>query len=1063
MASVVREISFFVNGVKVSKLVTQSGLTVVLADVEGPLVEGAFVLATEAHDDDGCPHTLEHLVFLGSEQYPYKGILDGLANRCLAQGTNAWTDVDHTAYTLTTAGAEGFLNLLPVYLDHILYPTLTDTGFHTEVHHITGTGEDAGVVYCEMQGRENNEGDLMMTRLRRLMYPGDCGFSAETGGLMANLRELRVEKVRQYHRDFYRPDNMCLIISGKVERDAVLKALAPVEARIASKGPLPKMQRPWQSAVPPVTESVTEEVRFPSDDEESGTVIVAWRGPQAMELDQVVAMKILWQYLTESAVAPLQQTFVEIDDPYCTDVTAEYCENAVYVQYVEFEDVPLNKMAKLAKMLPQTLRTIATQGIDMDRMHDVIHRSALERVEHLETRPHSAVQFAVIGHFLYGQRDDQLGAMLDEIGRVRSMKSRDQAFWVGLINSMLELPCVTLLGKPSKKLAKSMANGERQRVAQQCKKLGKKKLEQLARDLDHAMDRNNAEIPRAIFDSFANPDIGRIPFVPVATIRNGELVTPPPPPQVAAVLQPLQAGEARTPVWTQFDHIPSEFVQMKVFLETSSLPESLRSYLELYLDIIFETPIERDGQLVSHKEIVASLERDTVSYSNGLGIGGANFVCGLFSQLLVLELKLETSKYELGVCWLRELLWQTRFIPERLKIGITKLKNDIPKHKRDGEEVCEAGTRQMLFAPGSNHLACNFMHQQRFLKSLLKRLEDPVDALKVCEEMDSFRAALCRPENIRVHVVADIGRLSPGSSPARPWQTDFLPPSFAGQSFASSVQSVRSAKQLVRCADAERVKGCAIGVAAIESAFLVQAVCTAPPDFQHPDRAALLVLIEYLICMEGVFWKQIRGLGLAYNYHMSVSLEEGVTYFSLSKSQNVSKAYQAAAEIVSSLLSKKEGFDAITLQSARSSVVFSVISREENAAAAATQSLMNYLRQDTWNGNQQLLERVRAVTEDDLFRVLDVYIRPLFDASKVSTTVTLNPTKVEQTLSEFAGLGRPLLVTSLEQHFFGAEADAETEDTDEEDDEDGEDDSCSSDCSDSDDDRSRGKKAPKRR
>jgi Zn-dependent M16 (insulinase) family peptidase len=77
--------------------------------------------------------------------------LDSLANRAIAQGTNAWTDVDHTCYTITTAGSKGFLNLLPIYVDHILYPTLTDTGYHTEVHHINGKGEDAGVVYSEMQ------------------------------------------------------------------------------------------------------------------------------------------------------------------------------------------------------------------------------------------------------------------------------------------------------------------------------------------------------------------------------------------------------------------------------------------------------------------------------------------------------------------------------------------------------------------------------------------------------------------------------------------------------------------------------------------------------------------------------------------------------------------------------------------------------------------------------------------------------------------------------------------------------------------------------------------------
>ncbi len=44
--------------------------------------------ATEDDSDDGLPHTLEHLVFLGSENYPFKGLLDQLANRCYAQVSN---------------------------------------------------------------------------------------------------------------------------------------------------------------------------------------------------------------------------------------------------------------------------------------------------------------------------------------------------------------------------------------------------------------------------------------------------------------------------------------------------------------------------------------------------------------------------------------------------------------------------------------------------------------------------------------------------------------------------------------------------------------------------------------------------------------------------------------------------------------------------------------------------------------------------------------------------------------------------------------------------------------
>ena len=48
-----------------------------------------------------------------------------------------------------------------LYLDHILYPTLTDAGFTTEVYHVNGLGEDAGVVFSEMQGRENGAYDQM--------------------------------------------------------------------------------------------------------------------------------------------------------------------------------------------------------------------------------------------------------------------------------------------------------------------------------------------------------------------------------------------------------------------------------------------------------------------------------------------------------------------------------------------------------------------------------------------------------------------------------------------------------------------------------------------------------------------------------------------------------------------------------------------------------------------------------------------------------------------------------------------------------------------------------------
>lgn len=99
------------------------------------IINGSLKVATEVFNDSGLPHTLEHLIFLGSEKcanilerafdsssgiahdflprYPYNGLLHTLANRAFASGANAMTKVTHTSYTCNTVGSDGFLRLVP--------------------------------------------------------------------------------------------------------------------------------------------------------------------------------------------------------------------------------------------------------------------------------------------------------------------------------------------------------------------------------------------------------------------------------------------------------------------------------------------------------------------------------------------------------------------------------------------------------------------------------------------------------------------------------------------------------------------------------------------------------------------------------------------------------------------------------------------------------------------------------------------------------------------------------------------------------------------------------------
>ena len=263
-------------------------MRVVVVDQKGPKVNGYFTLATEIHDDSGAPHTLEHLCFMGSKSFQYKGVLDKLATRAYSN-TNAWTATDHTAYTLDTAGWEGFAQILPVYLEHVIVPTLTDAGCYTEVHHIDGEGNDAGVVYSEMQGVQNDQGYLMDLKTKRLLYPEGVGFRYETGGMMEQLRVLTADRIRRFHKEMYQPRNLCLIIVGAVDHQNMLQILDAFEETILDDVPRvdEPFRRPWieSQQASALQKSLIEVIEFPEEDESMGEISMSIHSsPASFEL-----------------------------------------------------------------------------------------------------------------------------------------------------------------------------------------------------------------------------------------------------------------------------------------------------------------------------------------------------------------------------------------------------------------------------------------------------------------------------------------------------------------------------------------------------------------------------------------------------------------------------------------------------------------------------------------------------------------------------------------------------------------------------------------------------------
>ncbi|ORX73183.1 LuxS/MPP-like metallohydrolase, partial [Linderina pennispora] len=169
---------------------------------------------TIATDNKGLPHTLEHLVLCGSESYPNRGSLDAIAGCNFSYGTCGCTNADHTFYTVTTAGEEAIANMLPVFLDHVLHPLLSDDQFVTEVYHFDADGKERGVVFSEEVATENSRFDLVEFALYKLMYSEKSPYSYNFGGLTKDIATLTNQEIIDYHRRFYDANNITVLLVG---------------------------------------------------------------------------------------------------------------------------------------------------------------------------------------------------------------------------------------------------------------------------------------------------------------------------------------------------------------------------------------------------------------------------------------------------------------------------------------------------------------------------------------------------------------------------------------------------------------------------------------------------------------------------------------------------------------------------------------------------------------------------------------------------------------------------------------------------------------------------------
>ncbi|KAH9944050.1 Metalloenzyme, LuxS/M16 peptidase-like protein [Epithele typhae] len=1015
-----------------------SGLSVVHLDYDAPLVNGYFVVGTEIFNDSGCPHTLEHLVFMGSDKYPYKGIIDHLANRGFSNGTNAWTDTDHTAYTVSTAGEQGFLQLLPIYVDHILYPTLTKAGFVTEVHHVDGKGEDSGVVYSEMQGRENTSGDLMALRTQRLLNHSKSAYRSETGGLMEALRVLTVEQIRDYHHSYYVPHNLTLIVAGKLASgtESLLNVVQnQVEPSIAAhgqnQGPKPVgWKRPFVETPSadrkPIAATIKETVEFPEKDESVGELVIGFRGPPPTEFLERQALDMLGDYLTSSPVAPLNKEYVEIENPMCTyiyfseDTRATSTDLPVYIG-----SVPTEHLDTFDEKLKASLKRIADTGIDMERMAMIIARDERQLRSRIEASGGDVFAGYVITDSLYGaENGSDLPPSLNEISQYAELKKWTGQQWSDLLRKYyVDPPRVVVRGKPSGEMADRLDREDKARIAAQQERLGPDGLAACERELEAAKKEHEQEIPQEILTSFPVPDVKSIAWIPVQSVqekhgqkgRASASAT-----NSTELAKHVDSDGAPLPFFVQYDHVKSDFVTVHAYFSLANLPNRLRPLMTVYLSAFFSLPVKRSsGEHLNHEEVVHRLDSDTVSYEVALGVSNT------FTETMRVSIKVDQPLYETAVTWLKDLVYGGEFNKERLQVNIAKIQQSLPEMKRDGDTVLNSVSSEVLYDESSTSRMGSIVPQMDFIPKLAQQLQESPE--KVLKDFEEIRKHLTDPSGVRVSVNGNILELK---NPRSVWAKHF------GQTLPETeLAPLRLAVDTLSPVGKNPVKkAVVVSLPTIESAFVTHTT-KGIQGWAHPEYPAIRVAVEVLNATESYLWRYIRGSGLAYGAHCGLDLEAGFVTFSLYRSSNSMEAFKQAASVMKGLTDGSIALDETVLDAAKSSIVFNVAKGVSTPSRAAIMSFTNQgLKGVSQNHNVELLEKFQAVTKEDVLSALQKHFLPLFDSASSVAVVVTAPGKADQVSEELGKIG-----FEVERKTLQVEADEDSEfDSDEDGSSDGE-------------------------
>lgn len=202
-----------------------NGLTYYIDTTETPekkvqlyLIVGAGSF-NEDTDQQEYAHLVEHLAFEGTESYPLDSLRGYLDMKGLKLGLdyNAYTSGSNTGYEISLpqdnpALLDDCLTVFQQWLGHI----------QLDKSRIKG---QSGAVHSEITRGNNRPEDLLFMAETETLLGWPIFGPAAKEKRLKSMRQVNPDRLRDFYKDWYRPELAAIIVSGKADPDAVEKRI----------------------------------------------------------------------------------------------------------------------------------------------------------------------------------------------------------------------------------------------------------------------------------------------------------------------------------------------------------------------------------------------------------------------------------------------------------------------------------------------------------------------------------------------------------------------------------------------------------------------------------------------------------------------------------------------------------------------------------------------------------------------------------------------------------------------------------------------------------------------